>query len=144
MLRIWWSVHDFVEGSTVTADVYTDQLRSLKANLENARPQQHEVYLQHDNARLHNARTTKAELMKFGWTILSHPPYSPDLIPAYNPFSHLQGYLEGEDVQTCDDIRSRLDDTEGIMKPSMMLPTLNLHSNSLNPPEVSFWLVELV
>ncbi|EPB65447.1 transposase, partial [Ancylostoma ceylanicum] len=47
MLSIWWSIHGVEywellgEGSTVTADVYVDQLRNLKANLENARPQQH-------------------------------------------------------------------------------------------------------
>ncbi|KIH51413.1 hypothetical protein ANCDUO_18502 [Ancylostoma duodenale] len=42
MLCIWWSVNGqeywelLAEGSTVTADVYTEQLRNLKANFENA------------------------------------------------------------------------------------------------------------
>ncbi|KIH44526.1 hypothetical protein ANCDUO_25448 [Ancylostoma duodenale] len=67
MLCIWWSVlvvgflELLAEGSTVIAEVYLEQVRNLKANLENARPQQHEVYYQRDNARPHIARTTKAE-----------------------------------------------------------------------------------
>ncbi|KIH66734.1 hypothetical protein ANCDUO_02938 [Ancylostoma duodenale] len=68
------------EGSTVTADLYKKQLRNIKANL--ARPQQQEVYIHHDIARPHIARTTYAELMKYGFTILLHPSYSPGLSPS--------------------------------------------------------------
>ncbi|KIH52346.1 hypothetical protein ANCDUO_17553 [Ancylostoma duodenale] len=63
-----------------TADVCIELLRNLKANFENARPQLHEFYFHHDNARPHIERTTNAELIKFGWTTLTtlpHPPYSP-------------------------------------------------------------------
>ncbi|KIH54678.1 hypothetical protein ANCDUO_15174 [Ancylostoma duodenale] len=50
MLCIWWSVNDdeywelLAEGSTVTADVYTEKSRNFKANFENARPQQHKFF----------------------------------------------------------------------------------------------------
>ncbi|KAK6751513.1 hypothetical protein RB195_003108 [Necator americanus] len=116
MLCIWWSVNGveywelLAHGCTVTADVYVDQLKNLKTNLENARPQQREVYFQHDNARPHVARTTKAKLVKFGSTILPHPPYSPDLAPSdYHLFSYLQRHLDSQDFQTPDDIKKALE-----------------------------------
>ncbi|VDP11086.1 unnamed protein product [Heligmosomoides polygyrus] len=40
------------------------------------------MYFQHDNARPHIARATAAELADYGWTVLPHPPYSPDLAPS--------------------------------------------------------------
>ncbi|EYC37124.1 hypothetical protein Y032_0823g2540 [Ancylostoma ceylanicum] len=70
MLCIWWSVHRvqcwklLAEKPTVTADVYFERLRNLKANLKNVRPQQHKVYFYHDSVRPPIARTTNAELMK--------------------------------------------------------------------------------
>ncbi|KAK6733083.1 hypothetical protein RB195_017070 [Necator americanus] len=113
MRCIWWSVHGIeywdmlAQGFTVTADVYIEQLKNLKTNLENARPHQREVYFQHDNVRPHIARTTKAKLTNFGWTILPHSPYSPDLAPSdYYLFSYLQRHLDGQDFQTRDDIES--------------------------------------
>ncbi|KAK6761123.1 hypothetical protein RB195_022259 [Necator americanus] len=99
-----------VEVCTVIADAYVEQLKNLKTHLENARPQQREVYFHHDNARPHIAKTTKAELTKFGWTILPHSPYSPDLaLSDYHLFSYLQRHLDGQDFQTRDDIKNALE-----------------------------------
>ncbi|KAK6734116.1 hypothetical protein RB195_017722 [Necator americanus] len=116
MLCIWLSVHGveywqlLAQGCAVTADVYIEELKNLKTNLENARPQQREVYFQHDNARSNIARTTKAKLMKFGCTILPHQPHSPDLAPLdYHLFSYLQRHLDGQDFQTRDDIKKALE-----------------------------------
>ncbi|EPB68012.1 endomembrane protein 70 [Ancylostoma ceylanicum] len=77
MLCIRWSVHSvkcwelLAEGPTVTADVYFERLRNLKANLENARPQQLKVYFCHDSVRPHIARTANAEDAdlgdEYGW-----------------------------------------------------------------------------
>ncbi|KIH62276.1 hypothetical protein ANCDUO_07445 [Ancylostoma duodenale] len=67
-----WSVNGdeycelLAKGSTVTADVYTEQLRNLNVNLENARTQQPKVYYQRDNAFPHISRTTQAERTKQG------------------------------------------------------------------------------
>ncbi|EPB70541.1 transposase [Ancylostoma ceylanicum] len=116
MLCIWWSVHSvecselLAEGPTVTADVYFERLRNLKANLENARPQQHKVYFYHDSVRPHIARTANAELMKFGCTILPLPTYSSNLAYSdYHLFPHLQNHLFGQKFQIRADIEKALE-----------------------------------
>jgi hypothetical protein len=40
-----------------------------------------EMLLQHDNARPHTRLRTREQITKMGWTMLPHPPYSPDLAP---------------------------------------------------------------
>ncbi|KAK6733469.1 hypothetical protein RB195_017302 [Necator americanus] len=116
MLCILWSVHGvecwvlFAQGCTVTADVYVEQLRNLKTNVENARPQQREVYFQHDNTQSHIGKMTNAELKKFFWTISPHSPYSPDLASSdYHLSPYLQRHLDGQDFQTRDDIKKALE-----------------------------------
>ncbi|EYC22953.1 hypothetical protein Y032_0016g3036 [Ancylostoma ceylanicum] len=116
MLCIWWSVHSvecwklLAVGPTVTADVYFERLRNLKANIENARPQHHKAYFYHDSVRPHIARTANAELMKFGCTILPLPPYSSNLAYSdYHPFPHLQHHPFGQKFQIRDDIEKALE-----------------------------------
>jgi transposase len=41
-----------------------------------------DVVLLHDNARPHVANRTAARLQPFGWEIMEHAPYSPDLTPS--------------------------------------------------------------
>ncbi|GFY04753.1 histone-lysine N-methyltransferase SETMAR [Trichonephila clavipes] len=40
------------------------------------------VRFHHDNARPHTANRTTALVERFGWEMVSHPPYSPDLAPS--------------------------------------------------------------
>ena len=39
------------------------------------------IILFHDNARPHTVNLVRDKLQRFGWEILQHPPYSPDLSP---------------------------------------------------------------
>ncbi|EYC05812.1 hypothetical protein Y032_0080g1374 [Ancylostoma ceylanicum] len=116
MLCIWWSVHSvecwelLAEGPAVTADVYFERLRDLKANLENARPQQHKVYFCHGSVRPHIARTANAEPMKLGCTILPNPLYSSNLAYSdYHLFPHLQHHHFGQKLQIRDDFEEALE-----------------------------------
>ena len=52
------------------------------------------VSILHDNARPHAACQTVTLLQRFGWDIITHPPYSPDLAPNdFHLFSKLKGHL---------------------------------------------------
>jgi histone-lysine N-methyltransferase SETMAR len=39
------------------------------------------VLILHDNARSHASGAVSEILEKYGWQVLSHPPYSPDMSP---------------------------------------------------------------
>ncbi|CAO4360666.1 unnamed protein product [Caenorhabditis nigoni] len=111
MLSVWWSVNGVLhwellaEGKTITADYYSSQLRKVKAQIDSSPLKGHRIYYLHDNARPHVAKTTKSLLTSFGWTVLAHPPYSPDLAPSdYHLFSDMQRSLEGTDFKTRDEV----------------------------------------
>jgi histone-lysine N-methyltransferase SETMAR len=97
MLSIWWGVSGPIywellpEGQTINAEYYAEQLRRLKLKIVKKHGAQWKVMLLHDNARPHVAKKVKSQLASFGWTVLSHPPYSPDLAPSdYHLFSAMQ------------------------------------------------------
>ncbi|CAO4378683.1 unnamed protein product [Caenorhabditis nigoni] len=85
MLSVWWGVDGPIywellpEGKTITGDLYTTQLRNLKKAVDRSALKDKKVYYQHDNARPHVSKQVKQELMGYGWNVLPHPPYSPDL-----------------------------------------------------------------
>ncbi|GFX77960.1 uncharacterized protein TNCV_909771 [Trichonephila clavipes] len=54
------------------------------------------VVLLHDNAHPHTANRIQDLITSFGWELLDHPPYSPDLAPSdYHLFMHLKKHLAG-------------------------------------------------
>uniref|UniRef100_A0A8R1HYS1 Histone-lysine N-methyltransferase SETMAR n=1 Tax=Caenorhabditis japonica TaxID=281687 RepID=A0A8R1HYS1_CAEJA len=59
--------------------------------------------------RPHVAKTTKSLLETFSWTVLAHPPYSPDLAPSeYHLVPDMQRFLEGTDFKTKSDVENWL------------------------------------
>ncbi|UYV72795.1 hypothetical protein LAZ67_10000753 [Cordylochernes scorpioides] len=61
------------------------------------------VRLHHDNARPHTARQTTALIEEFGWELVSHPPYSPDVAPCdFHLFPELKKNLGGTQFQNDD------------------------------------------
>jgi len=59
-------------------------LKKLKRADQRKRPQMSDkrVLLLHDKARPHTTHATVNLLERWGWEILEHPPYSPDLVPS--------------------------------------------------------------
>ena len=54
------------------------------------------VLFHQDNARLHTAKKTLELIEHFGWEVVPHPPYSPDLAPSdYHLFGPLKNHLSG-------------------------------------------------
>ena len=55
------------------------------------------VLLQHDNAQPHTSIRTRKAITSFGWTIMPHLPYSPDLAPSdYHLFGAMKDALRGK------------------------------------------------
>ena len=66
----------------------------MKNVLHAKRPELRKVRLLHDNAKPHTAKITRQKLEEFGWEVLPHPAYSPDLAPSdYHLFRSLQNHL---------------------------------------------------
>ena len=105
MATVFWDIEgvilvDFMpKGTTINSDVYIDTLRKLKARLRRVRPHldMSKVLLQHDNARPHTSLKTREVIASFGWTTVTHPPYSPDLAPSdYHLFGPLKEGVRGQ------------------------------------------------
>ncbi len=74
LLCIWWDCKGVIyqevleESETITAEKYSQQLDRLNQAIQILRPQivKKGVILQHDNARPHTARITKATIVELG------------------------------------------------------------------------------
>ena len=65
------------------------------------------MYFQHDNAKPHVAQIVMEKLDKFGWELLPHPPYSPDLAPSdYHLFRTLSNDMRGKKFKDEDDLKN--------------------------------------
>ena len=59
-------------------------MNKLKARIACTRSGRKKTFFsQHDNARPRASLKITKCVTKFGWTVLSHPPYSPDLAPSH-------------------------------------------------------------
>jgi [histone H3]-lysine36 N-dimethyltransferase SETMAR len=106
LLSVWWDVNGIIffsllpSNQTINSEVYCRQMNNLEQTLREKRPELVEsngIILQHDNARSHIAEMTKKKLREFGWEVLPHPPYSPDLAPSdYHLFRSLEHFLRGK------------------------------------------------
>jgi histone-lysine N-methyltransferase SETMAR len=105
MATVFWDIHgllllDFAPaGSTINATAYQKSLKKLKAAIRRKRPEllTEGVILHHDNARPHTAVATVHLLTSWGWEILPHPPYSPDLAPCdFHLFPKMKKHLRNQ------------------------------------------------
>jgi histone-lysine N-methyltransferase SETMAR len=62
-----------------------------------------ETLLENDNARPHTSAATRDAIQRLDFSILLHPPYSPDLAPSdFRLFPKLKEHLKGQRV-SCDE-----------------------------------------
>lgn len=103
LLCIWWDIrgivyHNFLKsGQTINSNNYCDMLEKVDANLKETRSSlinRKGVIFHQDNARPHKSRKTMQVLQKLNWTLMEHPPYSPDIAPSdFYLFRILQNHL---------------------------------------------------
>nr|BAA23532.1 transposase [Bombyx mori] len=104
LVSVWWTsiasvVHySFLKsGQTITADIYCQQLQTMKEELAAKQPRlvnRSRPLLLHDNARPHTAQQTTTKLDELQLACLRHPPYS-DLAPIdYHFFLNLDNFLQ--------------------------------------------------
>ena len=67
------------------------------------------VIFHHKNATPHTCLATRQKLLKLGWQVMLHPPYSPDLRPSsYYLFRSLQNSLNGKTFNDDEAVKSHL------------------------------------
>jgi len=105
MCTVFWDrkrviLLDFLEpGQTINSDRYIATLTKLKARISRVRPEKKKTtfLLQHDNVRPHTSLKTVEHIANLGWTVLPHPPYSPDLAPSdFHLFGPMKDGLRGQ------------------------------------------------
>lgn len=97
------------EGRTVNSTYYCEVLRDLRTAIREKRRGKltHGVLLQHDNARPHTSDETMAVIHELGFTVVPHPPYSPDLAPSdYALFAEMKKPLRGKRYETLQQLAS--------------------------------------
>ena len=119
LLTVFWDsegviMHHFMEpGQTINSNVYCDLLDQLKEALSEKRPRlinRNEIIFHQDNARPHISAMTKNKLKEFGWEVLEHPPYSPDLAPTdYHLFRALTNNFRGKIFDHADHVEREVE-----------------------------------
>ena len=85
------------KGLMVNSDRYCATLQSLKQCICRIRPERNTFLLHHDNARPHCSAHTLDATTSLKFTVVLHPPYSPDLAPSdFWLFPKLKEMLKGQ------------------------------------------------
>ena len=97
--------YELKPGETVNTERYRQQIINLNQVLCEKRPEhqkrQHKMILLHDNALSHIAKLVKETIEAFGWEILSHAAYSPNLaLSDYHLFASMEHLLSSASLLT--------------------------------------------
>ena len=88
MLSVWWDWKGVVffellpKDQTINSDVYCRRLNKLITAIKEKRLElvnRKGVIFYHDKAAPHTSLATHQKLLRIGWEVMLHPPYSPDL-----------------------------------------------------------------
>jgi histone-lysine N-methyltransferase SETMAR len=99
-------------GSTVTATYYRKFLQDVlrpKIRQKLSAMFAAGVLILHDNARPHASGTVSEILEKYGWQVLSHPPYGPDMSPPdFDLFPKLKKSLRGKRFRSTEEVSNEV------------------------------------
>ena len=112
MLTVFWNserviLADFLEKETLNPQHYIETLaafkrRSKRIGIIN------ETLLQHD-ARPHTSAATRDAIQRLDFSLLPHPPYSPDLAPGdFHLIPKLKEHLKGQHFSCDEEVKSAL------------------------------------
>ena len=98
---------EFLEKqTTINSQRYTETLTALKRRIVWIGVR-NETLLQHDNAWPHTNAATRDAIQCPGFSVLPHPPYSPDLAPCdFHLFPKLKGRLKGHRFSCDEEVKS--------------------------------------
>ena len=118
MLSVWWDWKGVVffellpKNQTINSDVYCRQLNKLNAAVKEKRLElvnRKGLIFHYDNATPHTSLATRQKLLRLGWEVMLHPPYSPNLAPSdYYLFRSLQNSLNGKTFNDDEAVKSHL------------------------------------
>jgi hypothetical protein len=88
----------FPRGQTINTDLYVETFKILQKRFRRVRPHRNAAeILQNDSARQDKSFKTQEAITKLAWTVLLHPPCSPDLDPSdFHLFGALKGVIRGK------------------------------------------------
>ena len=114
MLCVWWDYEGIIHFELLEKNQTVDavqQMERVKMAIQEKRPNRlHRVLLLLDNARPHIAKRTKEAIEGYGWEVLPHPPYSPDLAPTdFHPFRSLSNAMRGVSFNNDAELKTCLD-----------------------------------
>lgn len=113
MLTVYWDWSgvlsvDYTDGSCNT-DYYVGQMQTARKCRR--KPRGEELWLLQDNAPCHTSNVAQTEILKVGFSLLRHPPYSPDLAPSdFYLFGHLKRHLRGQVFESKEEVKLAVDD----------------------------------
>ena len=118
MLWIWWGKLGVVylellnSNITVTKELYRDQLDRVNDGISRlwlSHLRRKGAILQHDKARPHISIKVQQKILQLGWEVLSHPPYSSDILPSdYHLFRSLQHHLTRQEFKDEETVRESI------------------------------------
>ena len=117
-LRIWDAkgivfIDYLQKGKTINGEYYAKLLRELRQAIKSKRPGKltKGVLLHQDNAPAHKSLVAMSAVHDYGFELIDHPSYSPDLAPSdYFLFPNLKKHLAGKRYESDDDVISAVED----------------------------------
>ena len=101
---VLWDRKEVILPDFLEPDFYIAMLARLKAQTSRVRPEKKAAFLMQDhNARPHTNLKTMEHSDIFGWTVLSHPLYIPDLVTSdFHLFQSMKDGFHGQRFASSD------------------------------------------